>query len=73
MRQGTAMRQPTAIRGDVNMNIVNRPVTNHGLGGIKGLNVGPGLNLFIFRKISHRQKLCFELVKTKDVRNLLGN
>jgi len=24
------------------MNIVNRPVTNHGLGGIKGLNVGPG-------------------------------
>ncbi len=41
-RQGTALRQPTSIRSDFNMNIVNRPVTNHGLGGIKGLNVGPG-------------------------------
>jgi len=27
------------------MNIVNRPVTNNGLGGIKGLNAGPGKNL----------------------------
>lgn len=24
------------------MNIVNRPVTNHGIAGIKGLNAGPG-------------------------------
>ena len=45
MRQGTALRQPTSIRADVNMNIVNRPVTNHGLGGIKGLNIGPGKNI----------------------------
>ncbi len=27
------------------MNIVNRPVTNHGLVGIKGLNAGPGIFL----------------------------
>ena len=44
-RQGPALRQPTSIRSDFNMNIVNRPVTNHGLGGIKGLNVGPGQKL----------------------------
>jgi len=36
------MRQPTGVRSDVNMNIVNRPVTNHGLGGVKGLTAGPG-------------------------------
>jgi hypothetical protein len=42
MRQPTGMRQPTAVRTDINMNIVNRPVTNHGLGGVKGLNAGPG-------------------------------
>jgi hypothetical protein len=26
------------------MNIVNRPVTNHGIGGVKGLSTGPGFN-----------------------------
>ena len=35
------------MRADINMNIVNRPVTNHGLGGIKGLNVGPGIKINI--------------------------
>ena len=33
-----AVQNPSRI----NMNIVNRPVTNHGLGGVKGISVGPG-------------------------------
>jgi hypothetical protein len=45
MRQGTALRQPTGMRTDINMNIVNRPVTNHGIGGVKGLTAGPGINI----------------------------
>jgi hypothetical protein len=44
------------------MNIVNRPVTNHGLGGIKGLNVGPGLKKIISGFIYIGIKLIFYLI-----------
>lgn len=49
-RMGTGMRQPTAMRKDINtegvgynsdVKIVNRPVTNHGVSGLTTAKVGP--------------------------------
>ena len=34
------MRQPTSLGS---LNLLERPVTNHGLGGVKGLKMGPGI------------------------------
>jgi len=50
MRMGTSMRQPTAMREanlsgvgyNTKVTAVDRPVTNHGMSGIKVVNQGPG-------------------------------
>jgi len=44
MRQGTAMREPnlTGVGYNAKVNAVDRPVTNHGLSGIKQNSQGPG-------------------------------
>lgn len=52
---GTSMRQPTAIKKDVNtdsvgyntsVNVVNRPVTNHGVAGITSTSQGPKRKIY---------------------------
>lgn len=54
-RMGTGMRQPTAMRKEVvtnsvgyntNVNVVNRPVTNHGLTGITTAGQGPKRKIY---------------------------
>lgn len=54
-RQGTSMRQPTAMRKETNtdgvgyntsVNVVNRPVTNHGVSGISTASVGPKRKIY---------------------------
>lgn len=54
-RLGTGMRQPTAMNREVNysgvgMNAkiqsVDRPVTNHGLSGMKAGSLGPGRQIY---------------------------
>lgn len=54
-RLGTGMRQPTAMNREVNysgvgMNAkiqsVDRPVTNHGLSGMKAGNLGPTRQIY---------------------------
>ena len=50
MRMGTSMRQPTAMRDpnlsgvgyNTKVTAIDRPVTNHGMSGIKIQNQGPG-------------------------------
>ena len=54
-RMGTGMRQPTAMKKEVNtdsvgyntnVNIVNRPVTNHGVMGITATSQGPKRKIY---------------------------
>jgi len=54
-RMGTAARQPTAMRKDVNtegvgyntnINVTNRPVTNHGLSGVTSSSQGPKRKIY---------------------------
>lgn len=48
MRQGTAMREPnlTGVGYNAKVNAVDRPVTNHGLSGIKQNSQGPGRQVY---------------------------
>lgn len=55
MRMGTGMRQPTAMQREANLTgvgyntkvtAVDRPVTNHGMSGIKMTNQGPGRQIY---------------------------
>lgn len=54
-RMGTGMRQPTAMRKEVNtdsvgyntsVNVVNRPVTNHGVAGVTATSQGPKRKIY---------------------------
>jgi hypothetical protein len=48
MRMGTSSRQPNAEKNltgvgyNTKVSAVDRPVTNHGMSGIKGVSQGPG-------------------------------
>jgi intraflagellar transport protein 74 len=55
MRMGTAMRQSTAMQREANLTgvgyntkvtAIDRPVTNHGMSGIKASNQGPGRQIY---------------------------
>jgi len=54
MRLGTSMRQPTAMREanlsgvgyNTKVTAIDRPVTNHGMSGIKVQNQGPGRQIY---------------------------
>lgn len=56
LRQPTGVRQPTAVNNS-NLNIVNRPVTNHGIMGVKGLSGGPGF--FLMQDVKLLIKVTF--------------
>lgn len=54
-RMGTGMRQPTAMKKEINtdsvgyntsVNVVNRPVTNHGVSGINATGQGPKRKIY---------------------------
>ena len=54
-RMGTSMRQPTAMQREANLSgvgyntkvtAIDRPVTNHGMSGIKIQNQGPGRQIY---------------------------
>ena len=46
------------------MNIVNRPVTNHGIMGVKGLNAGPGFFFKIGRQVVDKSYVL-NILRTK--------
>ena len=68
MRIGTGMRQPTAMQREVNLTgvgynakvtAIDRPVTNHGMSGIKIQNQGPGRQIY-------DRSYYMNLLKTKN-------
>ena len=68
MRMGTSMRQPTAMQREVNFSgvgyntkvtAIDRPVTNHGISGIKVQNQGPGRQIY-------DRSYYYNLLKTKN-------
>jgi len=64
---GTSMRQPTAIREanlsgvgyNTKVTAVDRPVTNHGISGIKVANQGPGRQIY-------DRSYFYNMLKTKN-------
>ena len=66
-RMGTSMRQPTAMRQanyqgvgyNTKVTAIDRPVTNHGMSGIKVVNQGPGRQIY-------DRSYYFNLLKNKN-------
>ena len=68
MRMGTSMRQPTGMQREANFSgvgyntkvtAIDRPVTNHGMSGIKIQNQGPGRQIY-------DRNYYFNLLKQKN-------
>jgi len=67
MRMGTSMRQPTAqkqanyqgVGYNTKVTAIERPVTNHGMSGIKVSNQGPGRQIY-------DRSYYYNLLKTKN-------
>lgn len=67
MRMGTSMRQPTAMKDpnlsgvgyNTKVTAIDRPVTNHGMSGIKIQNQGPGRQIY-------DRSYYFNLLKNKN-------
>jgi len=72
LRMGTSMRAPTAAREanltgvgyNTKVTAIDRPITNHGMSGIKVQNQGPGRQIY-------DRNYYLNLLKTKN--NVLEN